>query len=182
MRSVVAALVLGLGLLAAPAFAGDAKPAADAGSNYGALEQVPLTDDAIQNYIDSFADMQAAMGDAPADAAEPDSKTMAKLEAIAKKHGFKDFNDYNTVAGNISIVLDGIDPESKTYVGAGKLIGKSIAEMKADNQMKEADRKAALAELQEQQNALIPVKFQGNIDLVVKNYDKLTGAEQTPAK
>ena len=182
MRAVLAALAIGLGLLAAPALAEDAKPATEAtGSNYDALQQVQLTDAQVANYIASVPEMQAAMGDAPADAAEPDAKTMAKLEIISKQHGFKDFNDYNTVAGNISLVLDGVDPETKTYVGADKLIAKSIADVKADKTMKEADRKATLAELQLQEKTVTPVKFKGNIDLVVKNYDKLTG-DQGPAK
>jgi hypothetical protein len=182
MRAVIAALAVSLGLLASPVLAEDAKPATEAaGSNYDALQQVQLTDAQVTNYITSVPEMQAAMGDAPADAAEPDAKTMAKLEAISKQHGFKDFNDYNTVAGNISLVLDGVDPETKTYVGADKLIAKSIAEVKADKTMKEADRKAALTELQAQQKAVTPVKFKGNIDLVVKNYDKLT-ADQGAAK
>ena len=182
MRAVFAALAVSLGLFAGPAYAQDAKPATEAtGSNYDALEQVQLTAAQVTNYIASVADMQAAMGDAPADAAEPDAKTMAKLEAISKQHGFKDFNDYNTVAGNISLVLDGVDPETKTYVGADKLIAKSIAEVKADKTMKEVDRKAALTELQAQLKAATPVKFKGNIDLVLKNYDKLT-ADQGAAK
>ena len=182
MRAVIAALAVSLGLLASPVLAEDAKPATEAaGSNYDALQQVQLTDAQVTNYITSVPEMQAAMGDAPADAAEPDAKTMAKLEAISKQHGFKDFNDYNTVAGNISLVLDGVDPETKTYVGADKLIAKSIAEVKADKTMKEVDRKAALTELQAQLKAATPVKFKGNIDLVVKNYDKLT-ADQGAAK
>jgi hypothetical protein len=178
MRAVLAAVALSLGLLAAPAFAEEAKPAPDAaGSSYDALTQVQLTEAQIKGYIVSVGDMQAAMGDAPADAAEPDANTMAKLETISKKYGFKDFNEYNNVAGNISLVLDGIDPQTKTYVGADKLIAKSIADVKADKQMKEADRKAALTELQAQQKAITPIKYAGNIDLIVKYYDKLTGGD-----
>jgi hypothetical protein len=178
MRAFIAAFAVSLGIAAAPAFAEGDKPATeDAGSNYDQLTQVELTGPQVDNYIASIGDMQGAMGDAPADAAEPDAKTMTKLEAIAKKYGFKDFTEYNTVAGNISLVLDGVDPQTKAYVGADKLLAKSIAEAKADKQMKEPDRKAALAELQAQQKAITPIKYKGNIDLVLKNYDKLVGAD-----
>jgi hypothetical protein len=183
MRAVVAALAVSFGLLAAPASAQGEQPAAEApASAYDQLSQVELTEAQIDNYIASIGDMQAAMGDAPADAAEPDASTMAKLEVIAKKYGFKDFNDYNTVAGNISLVLDGVDAQSKTYVGADKLIAKSIADVKADTQMKEPDRKASLQTLQAQQKALTPIKYKGNIELVVKYYDKLAGSDQGAAK
>jgi hypothetical protein len=175
MRLVSASLGLVLGLLAAPAFADEASPPDQTTSSvYRTLEQIPLTADEVQHYIDSMADMQAVMGDAPADAAEPDPATMAKLGAIANNHGFKDFDDYNTVAGNIALVLDGVDPQSKTYVGAEAMIRKSIDEVTADKQMKEADKKAALADLQTQLKMAPPVKYKGNIDVVLKNYDKLT--------
>jgi hypothetical protein len=174
MRAIVAAFAVGLGLSAAPAFADDPAPASE-GSIYSALQQVPLTEEQIERYIDSLNDMQKAMGDAPADAAEPDAKTMAKLESIARTYGFKDFNDYNTIAGNVALVLDGVDPETKSYVGADKLIEKSIAEVNADKTMSEADRKTTLADLQAQLKAVLPIKFPGNIDLVVKHYDKLSG-------
>ncbi len=172
MRSMLAAFALCLGLLAVPAFADDAAPPK---AVYGALEQVALTEAQVKNYIEAQADMQAAMGDAPSDAAEPDAATMAKLEGIAKKHGFHDFNEYNTVAGNVSMVLDGIDPDTKAYVGADKLIQRSIDEVNADKQMTADEKRAALGDLQTQLKGITPVKNKGNIDLVVKNYEKLSG-------
>ena len=119
--------------------------------------------------------MQAAMGDTPADAPEPDANTMAKLQDVAKAHGFKDFDDYNTIAGNIALVLDGVDAQSKTYVGADKMIAKAIAEVQADKSMTDKDREAALADLNAQGKAQTPVKFPANIPLVVKYYAKLAG-------
>ncbi len=174
MRAFVAALAVSLGLSAVPALADDPAPAAE-GSVYGALRQVPLTEEQIERYIASLEEMQAAMGDAPADAAEPDAQTMTKLEAIAKKFGFKDFNDYNTVAGNIALVLDGVDPETKSYVGADKLIQKAIGDVGADKNMPDTDKQSALADLRRQLKALTEVKYKENIALVVKRYDKLSG-------
>lgn len=173
MRLTLASLGLVFGLLGAPAFADDA-PAPAVNSVYRTLEQAPLTADQVQHYIDAMPDMQAAMGDLPADADEPDAATMAKLGDIARKHGFRDFDDYNTVAGNIALALDGVDPDAKTYVGAKALIERSIAEVSADKQMNAADKKAALADLQMQLQTEPAIKYQGNIDLVLKNYDKLT--------
>jgi hypothetical protein len=174
MRGIVAALALSL--LGPPALAGDAGPAQPAQSAmYADLTQIALSEDQVARYIDAMPEMRAAMGDAPADAPEPDAATMAKLAAIANAHGFRDFDDYNTVAGNLALALDGVDPETKTYIGADKVILKSIAAVKADKTMTEEDRNAALADLQAQLKAVLPVKFKGNIDLVVKYYDKLTG-------
>jgi hypothetical protein len=172
MRLTLGGLGLVFGLLGAPALADE--PAPTANSVYRTLEQAPLTAEQVQHYIAAMPDMQAAMGDLPADAAEPDAATMVKLGDIARKHGFRDFDDYNTVAGNIALALDGVDPDSKTYVGAKALIEKSIAEVSADKQMNAADKKAALADLQMQLQTEPTLKYQGNVDLVLKNYDKLT--------
>ncbi len=173
MRLSLASLGLVFGLLGVPAIADDA-PSAAVKSVYRTLEQAPLTADQVQRYIEAMADMQAAMGDQPADAAEPDAATMAKLGDIAHKHGFKDFDDYNNVAGNIALALDGVDPSTKTYVGAKTLIERSIAQVTADQKMTPADKKAALADLQMQLQTEPAIKYQGNVDLVLKNYDKLT--------
>lgn len=175
MRLTLASLGLVCCLLGAPAFADDATPPPPAAEPvYRALEQIALTPEQVQHYIAAIPDMQAAIGDLPSDAAEPDAATMAKLGDIARKHGFKDFDDYNTVAGNIALALDNIDPDTKTYVGAKALIERSIAEVSADKQMSGADKKAALADLQMQLKTVPTIKYQGNIDLVLKNYDKLT--------
>ena len=93
---------------------------------------------------------------------------MAKLETVAKSHGFRDFSDYNTVAGNIQIVLDGVDPETKTYVGADKLMQKSIADVKADSKMPASDKQATLTDLQTQLKSVTQVVNKGNIDLVLQ--------------
>jgi len=174
MRAFLAAFALTLGLIAVAASAEDKRAGAAAGSPYGDLQQVELNQDQIANYIDALGDMSAAMGDAPADAAEPDDKTMTKLEGIAKKHGFKDFDDYNNVAGNIALVLDGVDPDSKAYVGSEKMIERAIAELKSDKQMSQADRRSALADLEARRKSATQVKYKANIDLVLKNYDKLS--------
>ena len=183
MRMTLAGFGLLCGLLAGPALAQDlaqdlaedAAPASSAADSlYRTLEQAPLTADQVQHYIDSTPEMQAATGNLPADAAEPDAATMVKLGDIARRYGFKAFDDYNNVAGNIELTLDGVDPDSKTYIGAKAMIEKSIAEAKADKQMSAADRQAALTELQIQWKTAPTLKYRANIDLVLKAYDKLT--------
>ena len=179
MRLSIAALALGLAFAGtpawAPAWADDPAPASPAVGDYGALQQIELTDDEVSRYVASLDDMQKAMGDVPADAAEPDAKTMARLEAVAKKHGFRNFDEYNNVAGNISLVVDGIDPDTKTFVGQDKLIAKGLEEIKADTKMSAADKETATKDLQAQMKAIVPIKFKGNIDLVLKHYDKING-------
>ena len=53
---------------------------------------------------------------------------IAKLDGVAKKHGFASFDEYNTVIGNISIVMDGIDPQTKKYIGSDAGLKQQVGE------------------------------------------------------
>ena len=68
----------------------------------------------------------------------------------------------------------GVVREVKVKVGDKVSQGSLIVVL--DAEAKPADEKrAALSDLQTQLKGVVPVKNKGNIDLVVKNYDKLSG-------
>jgi hypothetical protein len=142
------------------------------------MKQIALTEAQIQSYIAAAADIEPVLDKIPqSDSGQPDAKTMTQLDAAAKKHQFASFEDYQDVAANIGLVMDGIDPQTKKYVGADVMLKKQIAEVQADKTMPAADKKQALAELNEALKSIDPVKNAGNIDLVLKSYDKLAAAE-----
>ena len=101
---------------------------------------------------------------------------MEQLEAVAKKYKFANYAEYDDVDENIGLVMSGIDPDTKKYVGPDVVIKKDIALI--DSEKLEAnDKKRQLEELQSKLKSLPePVKFPANIDLVVKNYDKIDAA------
>ena len=147
-------------------------------SIYEGLKQAPLTEPLIKQYIAAQKDIEAVLGDAPPEAADkPDPKIAAKLEAIAKKYQFASYDEFNAVAGNIAIILEGVDPKTKKYVGAEVVLKQEIAEVQADKTMSPADKKAALAELNDDIKAIVPIQNAANIDLVVKHYDELAAEE-----
>ncbi len=142
------------------------------------MKQIALTEAQIQAYIAAAADIEPVLEKVQQnDSGELDPKIVARLDAAAKKHQFASFEDYQDVAANIGLVMDGIDPETKKYVGADVMLKKQIAELQADAKMPVADKKQALAELNEALKSIDPVKNAGNIDLVLKYYDKLAAAE-----
>ena len=182
MRKLMTGLVLAI---CAGGFAPSAIPGTGAalaqtessGSIYEELKQAPLTEPQIKQYLAAQKDMEAVFADAPADAADnPDPKTMAKLEAVAKKNHFASYDDFNAVAGNIALVLDGVDPKTKKYVGAEAVLKQTIAETQAETKMVATEKKEALAELNNELKNVTPLKFPANVDLVLKYYDDLAGA------
>ncbi|MFZ0207016.1 MAG: hypothetical protein WAL59_13025, partial [Roseiarcus sp.] len=112
----------------------------------------------------------------------PDPKMLARLDAIAKKYHFASFDDFAAVEGNIQLVLEGVDPQTKKYVGADVVLKQQIAEVQADKKMPPADKKAALAELNAGLKAIVPVQITANIDLVLKHFDELAAEEPQPNK
>jgi hypothetical protein len=105
-----------------------------------------------------------------------DPKVMEQLEAVAKKYKFANYAEYRDVAENIGLVMSGIDPDTKKYVGPDVVIKKHITFIDGEN-LAANDKKRQLEELQSKLKSLPePVKFPANIDLVVKNYDKINAA------
>jgi hypothetical protein len=137
------------------------------------LKQIVLTDKQVNGVIAAQKEMNPITDKLP-DNAPPDAKVMAQLEGIAKKNGFASFDDYSNVVDNISLVMGGVDPQSKKYVGSEAVIKSQITQVEADKKMSANDKKQALADLNAALKAPEPqVENKGNIDLVVKNYDKL---------
>ena len=138
------------------------------------LKQIALTDKQIENVLAAQKDIDAVTDNLPANA-PPDSKLDAKLDAVARKHGFAGYPDYSTVVDNIGLVFGGIDPATRKYVGAEAVIKSQIAQIQADKKMAAKDKSEALDELNEALQQKQPaVENKGNIDLVLKYYDKLS--------
>ena len=138
-----------------------------------ALKQMALTEKQIDAVLAAQKDMNAITDKLPQDA-KPDPKVTAQLESVAKKSGFASNDEYNSVLDNISLVLGGIDPATKKYVGSEAVVKTQIAEVQADKKMSAKDKKQALDDLNMALKAPEPaIENKGNIDLVVKYYDKL---------
>jgi len=174
-RPVAAALSLACMLLFAAAlpiagaFAKDAEPE----QAQDVLKQIALTDKQMEGVIAAKPDIDAIMAKLPQDTEKPDPKVMARLEGAAKKHGFANYDEYETVILNINLVMDGFDPEAKKYVGSEAMLKRQIEEVKADKKMSAQDKKEALEELNEALQSITPVQIPGNVQVVTKFYDKL---------
>jgi hypothetical protein len=149
--------------------------AQEAASPEESVKQIALTDAQIDGFIAAQREIGPIVAKAPqGDQADP--KVMEQLEAVAKKYKFANYPEYDDVAENIGLVMSGIDPDTKKYVGAEAVIKKDIASIDSEN-LAPNDKKGQLEELQSELKSLPePVKFPANIDLVVKNYDKLIAA------
>jgi len=141
-----------------------------------ALKQIALTDKQLDGVLAAQKDMDAITEKLPENTA-PDQKVIARLDEVAKKHGFVSYDDYNNVVDNISLVLGGFDPATKKYVGPEAVIKAQIAQVQADKKMPAKEKKEAVDGLNEALKTPAPqIENKGNIDLVGKYYDKLVAA------
>ncbi|WP_322514303.1 hypothetical protein SR870_14780 [Rhodopseudomonas palustris] len=163
----------------------DAKPPAAtqpspeaAAPSQPAFKEITLTEKQVQGVLAAHKDIDAVAAKLPDDPqAKPDPKIVQQLDAAAKKHGFADYGDYSEVVETISMVMAGVDAKTKTYVGPEAELKAQIALVEADTKMSADDKKLALADLNEALKSPGPtVQNKANIELVLKNYDKLTEA------
>jgi hypothetical protein len=150
-------------------------PAAGAQDAPQAVKQLALTEKQIQSLITAQKEMDAIIDKLPADQQDnPDAKTQAQIEAVAKKDGFASYDEYTDVAANVSLVLSGIDPKTKTFTQPPDVLKKQIADMTADKKVPDKDKKEALAEMNEALKYTSNVQYPANIALVTKYYDQLS--------
>ena len=144
------------------------------------VRQIKLTEKHIQGFIAAHEDMAKLYDGANPD--KPDPKVEAQAEAVAKKNGFASLAEHDIVSMNISMIMSGIDPQTKMFTEPPEQIKREIAALKADKSVPEAEKKEDLAQLEAALKDAKPVQFKENIAPVLKYFDKLPPLmEQGPA-
>src|SRR5215831_12716978 len=134
-------------------------------------KQIKLTEKHIQGFIAASPDMAKLYEAANPD--KPDPKVEARAAAVAKKNGFASLDEYDDALMNISMIMSGIDPQTKKFTEPPEQIRKEIAALKADKSVSEAEKKEDLAQLEAALKTAKPIQFKENIALVLKYFDKL---------
>jgi len=145
------------------------------------VKQVELTDKHIQGFIAAHDDMSKLYDGVGVDNSDP--KIEKQAEVIAKKNGFASLEEHDVVSMNISMIMSGIDPQTKKFIEPPDQIKHDIAALKADKSVPEARKKEDLAQLEAALKTSKPIAFKENIALVLKYYDTLPPLfqEQGPA-
>jgi hypothetical protein len=141
-------------------------------------KQVQLTPKHVEQYLAAYKELTPMFEKLDASGAKPDPKMIAALTAAIKKYGFRDLDEYDSVAGSIVAVLDGIDPKTRQYSDPIASIKKEMAAVQADKKMNPAERKKALESLNAELGEVQPVQHPANIPLVIKYYDRLSAITQ----
>ena len=138
------------------------------------FKQIKLTEAQVKGFIAADPDMakisEKMQG---SDTDKPDPAVQAELENIAKKHGFKDFAEYDDVAANVSVIWSRIDPQTGAYTDPIPMIKKEIEDINADKTLSDKDKKEQIDEREMALKNTQPIQFPDNIELVKKYRDDL---------
>jgi len=185
MRNVLPRLALAACLILPNLFESPANAAQSQGET-GAVEtpaaadqaeqQRRLTEKDVTSFIAAAKPVEAILGLLPEDKRDdPDATALAALDKAAKLAGLKGYADYDELAANIGFVLQGFDPDKKTFVGPKAILEAKIAQANADRSMSKREKAQALKELEDDLANFDTVQFPDNITLVTKHYDELAG-------
>jgi hypothetical protein len=135
------------------------------------VKQIKLTEKHIQGFMVASKDMAKLYDGADPD--KPDPKVEAQAAAVAKKNGFASLAEYDDASMNISMIMSGIDPQTKKFTEPPEQIRKEIAALKADKSVPEMEKREGLAQLEAGLKIVRPIQFKENIALVLKYFDQL---------
>ena len=127
-------------------------------------KQIALTEKQVLAFVAAQRDIQPILEKIQESSAnELPPAIKAELEAAAKKYGFKDFNDYDEVTSNITMVMAGLDTKTKVFTEPAGAIKEEIQEVTANKDLPAAEKKEMLDELNDALKSAQPIQFPNNI-------------------
>jgi hypothetical protein len=141
-----------------------------------AVTQIKLTEKHVEGFIAAQKDMSAVVEKMMQGAVFSNSanaRYQAELKAVTKKHGFKNFAEYEAVAASISLVMAAIDSQTKVFTDPPTAIEQELEDVIAANNIPNSEKKKLLRSLTLALKAARHIQFPTNIELVQKYYDKI---------
>jgi hypothetical protein len=141
-----------------------------------AAAQIKLTEKHVEAFIAAQKDMSAIVEKMMPGAVFSNSANAryeAELKAVTKKHGFKNFAEYEAVAASISLVMAAIDSQTKVFTDPPAAIQQELEDVTAANNIPNSEKKKLLRSLTLALKAARHIQFPTNIELIQKHYDKI---------
>jgi hypothetical protein len=141
-----------------------------------AVTQIKLTEKHVEGFIAAQKDMSAVVEKMMQGAVfsnNANARYEADLKAVIKKHGFKNFAEYEAVAASISLVMAAIDSQTKVFTDPPAAIQQELEDVTAAKNIPNREKKKLLRSLTLALRAARPVQFPTNVELVQEYYDKI---------
>jgi hypothetical protein len=152
-----------------------------AGAAAHAFEQIVLTEKQVLGFIAAQPDMEAIEKKvSEADTRNPRGPLLGEMDRMARKHGFAGFREFDAVAQNITMIMAGIDPATRTFshATAEATFREEIEALRTDPGIPPQEKGAIIRELEEAVANVKRITNNANIELVKKHYDRIDAAVQ----
>jgi len=137
--------------------------------------QVKLTEKHLEGFLATQKDMSAVvekMMQIAVFSNSANAKYEAELKGITKKHGFRNFAEYDAVA-NISLVMAAIDSQTKVFTDPPTALRQEREDVTTAKDIPNSGKKKLIRSLTLALRAAQPIRFPTNIELVQKYYDRI---------
>ncbi len=130
------------------------------------FEQVQLTDAQVKGYIAASPRLSELFDRMDSAGNNPDPKLDAELEALARKHGFKNYDELETVGSNIGFVMSGINEEDGSFREPLEVLQEELAAVEADASIAAEEKQQLIASIKESITLTPKLKYPGNVNAV----------------
>jgi len=137
------------------------------------FEQVQMTDARVKGYIAASPRLSELFDRMDSAETSPDPKLDAELEAIARKHGFKSYDELENVGLNIGFVLSGINEEDGSFREPLEVLEEELTAVRQDPSLEPEERQQLIASIKETIQLTPKLKYLGNVDIVRANLKAL---------
>ena len=134
------------------------------------VKQIMLTEKRIQSFIAASEEISTL---SDADNQDNADQKPEQVETLVKKYGFVSLEEFDDISTNISMIISGIDQQTRKFTEPKEQIRQQIVAIKSDKSIPEAEKKEDLAQLDAALKEAKPIQFKENITLVLKHFDKL---------
>jgi len=110
------------------------------------VKQIKITEKYIQGFMAAYDDIVKLYDGANSD--KPDPKAEAQAASLAKKKGFASLAEYDDVLKNITMIMSGIDRQTKSSPSHPSRSRMRSRRLRPTNPSPEADKKEELAQLE----------------------------------
>jgi hypothetical protein len=129
------------------------------------IRQIKLTEAQVKSFISAQPDIVAVFPKVSDAGENIDPALQTELDGIARKHGFKDYEELEDVASNIAIVLAGFDAKGE-FTEPLEALKKELADVTADKLISEKDKKKLIAALNVAISTTPRLEHLENVELV----------------
>jgi hypothetical protein len=133
------------------------------------VRQITLTEKQVHDFLNVSPEIAKLSRGAYRD----NEDEQAKAQYLVTRHGFANLAEFHDVLINISMIISGIDRETKTFTEPPEQIKQEIVALKSDQFLPKAEKEELVAHLETTLKSTKPIQFKENIALVLKYFDKL---------